>query len=686
MKKPTQKSTKLLGENFTIDRRAFNRGLFSAGLSALMWPIIGGGDESDGGDRAAKKPKLRMVDYIVVGSGAGGGPVAARLAAAGYTVAVIEAGHDPAGQKAETLNPPGAFPPGAIYPIPAFAAVTAEHPLLSWDFFCKHYSDPAQQAKDPKLVPGKGILYSRGSCLGGSTAHNAMLWVYPHDKDWDDISALTGDTSWRATNMRKYFQRLEKCEYCAPNAPGHGFAGYINSSVFSDQIFSLAPAIKDLAEAGQTNPAIETNDLSIAAGGTGTVKAAMHVSNIPRNVRVSIREHLLNTRSNYPNKLFLLTGALASKIITRGRRAIGVEFMRAPNQNVNLYEADKLYDPGVTPETFQVFARREVIVSAGVFNTPQLLKLSGIGPRKELQKHGIKVLVNLPGVGENLQDRYEITVNAELKEPLDLYKDCNPLNPPADPCLAAWATGQGFGAQPPFFGPYANNAAYTGRIIQTNPSKLPDIFIIGQATSFQGFVPGFSQIDFVKHWTWLVLKAHTNNTKGTVTLKSANPRLMPDINFNYFAEGGDEDLEAVVQGFKLARGYNNEPQAKQRIAFENYPGPTVDTDAKIRDYIRNESWGHHASCTAKIGAADDPMAVLDSRFRVRGMRGLRVVDACVFPRVPGFFPVAAIMMIGEKAGDVILEDAKCRGRQGADPASEDELLAESSTDSQPKSA
>jgi choline dehydrogenase len=155
------------------------------------------------------------------------------------------------------------------------------------------------------------------------------------------------------------------------------------------------------------------------------------------------------------------------------------------------------------------------------------------------------------------------------------------------------------------------------------------------------------------------LKARTANT-GRVRLTSPNPWDTPDINFQYFGDGqrkDDPDLTAVVDGVNFARSINNRLRVLGLIKDEVAPGAAVDGDDAVRDFIRDQAWGHHASCTNKIGADGDPMAVLDSRFRVRGTQGLRVVDASVFPKIPGYFIVSAVYMIAEKATDVILEDA-----------------------------
>jgi choline dehydrogenase-like flavoprotein len=159
--------------------------------------------------------------------------------------------------------------------------------------------------------------------------------------------------------------------------------------------------------------------------------------------------------------------------------------------------------------------------------------------------------------------------------------------------------------------------------------------------------------------TWAVLKAHTRNNAGRVTLTSDNPLDTPHISFRYFEEGSDaegEDLESVVDGIEAVRRLTAD--LGSLVAEEELPGKQCQTRDQLRDYVRSQAWGHHASCTCKIGKPDDPLAVLDSDFRVYGTEGLRVVDASVFPYIPGFFIVSAVYMISEKATDAILADAR----------------------------
>ena len=171
--------------------------------------------------------------------------------------------------------------------------------------------------------------------------------------------------------------------------------------------------------------------------------------------------------------------------------------------------------------------------------------------------------------------------------------------------------------------------------------------------NFQGYSPNYSHL-FAKdlnYLTWVVLKAHTRNRAGKVTLRSADPRDVPRINFRYLEEGGEKDLEAVVDGIRFVRALTSELK-EQKLMSEEFPGDDLQTDEELKNYVRNNAWGHHASCTCAIG--HDADGVLSSDFRVHGTKGLRVVDASVFPKIPGVFIVSAVYMIGEKAADVIL--------------------------------
>ena len=294
-------------------------------------------------------------------------------------------------------------------------------------------------------------------------------------------------------------------------------------------------------------------------------------------------------------------------------------------------------------------ARREIILSAGAFNTPQLLMLSGIGPKQELEKHGLTTRIDLPGVGKNLQDRYEVGIVHRMDQEFELLKHADFKE--SDKEFREWRAGSGL---------YATNGAVIAVIKRSSESKLePDLFLFAVPGYFAGYHPGYSS-DHIheKHWfTWVLLKAHTNNTAGEVLLRSGNPRDTPSVNFHYFDEGNDphgDDLDSVVAGIDFVRRITARSAS---LCMEVIPGPQVQSRAALGQFVKDNAWGHHACGTCKIGAADDKSAVLDSRFRVKGTTGLRVVDASVFPKIPGFFIVSAIYMIAEKASDLILDDA-----------------------------
>jgi len=281
--------------------------------------------------------------------------------------------------------------------------------------------------------------------------------------------------------------------------------------------------------------------------------------------------------------------------------------------------------------------------------------LSGIGPEGHLREHGIACVANRPGVGTNLQDRYEVGVVVEMKEPWKILEGATfapPLpNQAGDPYYIEWQNGRGV---------YTTSGSVLGIIRKSGAGPPdPDLFIIAVPGQFQGYYPGYSK-DSVRaknFLTWTILKAHTANTASSVRLSSSDPRDVPAINFRYFAEGSDAagaDLAAVVDGVEFVRRMCAHNGA---IKVETIPGPQFRTRDDIARYVRNNAWGHHASCSNPMGRADDPGAVVDSAFRVIGVQNLRVVDASVFPRIPGFFIVTPIYMLAEKASEVILAEA-----------------------------
>jgi choline dehydrogenase-like flavoprotein len=294
-----------------------------------------------------------------------------------------------------------------------------------------------------------------------------------------------------------------------------------------------------------------------------------------------------------------------------------------------------------------------VILAGGTFNSPQLLMLSGIGPSDALRAHGIAVRVDLPGVGRNLQDRYEIGVVYRMSQPWKSLGGARFVKD--DPLYRNWRNaGQGM---------YVSNGNAIS-IIRRSAKHLPapDLFCMALLARFEGYFPGYSRLvaEHTDYLTWTILKGHTANRAGTVALKSANPRDMPKINFRYFDEGddpGSKDLQAVVGEIRFARSIMASVNASKTIAVEEQPGAHIQSDEALGEYVRDNSWGHHASGTCAIGPRETG-GVLDSAFRVHGTKCLRVVDASIFPRIPGFFIVSAVYMAAEKAADVILAAAK----------------------------
>ncbi|PHH60566.1 hypothetical protein CDD81_1538 [Ophiocordyceps australis] len=625
----------------------------------------------------ASAEDLNGFDYIVVGSGAGGGPLAARLAMAGRKTLLIEAGDD----QGTNLN----------YTVPAYSARASEDGALAWNFYVRHYADEERQRLDYKtsyqLSDGSlytgldppagakmlGTLYPRTGTLGGCTTHNALVTVYPHRSDFANIASLTGDDSWAPENMRKYFVRMEDNHYLLPSTRGHGFDGWLGTEKAPFDLALTDPRVLSNVLGGTfaygNYTRVITNLATVVAGDANADSLSRDQNGgyyqtplaTQGGARVGSREFVVQVRDakkddgsqRYP--LTVRTFCHVTKIIydddeADTPRAVGVEFL----DGQYLYRASPRNTgaPG-TPGTAR--ADREVIIAGGSYNSPQILKLSGIGPKKELEDLGIKLVKDLPGVGQNLQDHYEVAVQGTL--PGDFYSTgpCKFSYSLSDPCLEHWEN-------PPFLGnrgPYASNGLPVSMLLKSSTSGDGnfDIFAFGGPVNFRGYFPnyGFNITDKKNIWTWAILKGHPRNNAGAVTLRSADPLDVPDIVYNYFDTGSGDyqaDLTAITEGIRLGR----DALRRQLIHIDELlPGSDLQSDEQLQEYARNTAWGHHASSTCPIGADGDEMAVLDSSFRVRGIKGLRVVDASVYPRIPGTFTAVSTYMVGEKAADVIIE-------------------------------
>jgi choline dehydrogenase len=604
-------------------------------------------------------------DYIVVGSGAGGGTVAARLAEAGRRVLVLEAGGDPL-QIAATGLPED-------YEVPAFHPFASENPALRWDFFVRHYADGERQKRDVKFSSERdGVLYPRAAALGGCTAHNALIFVYPHNDDWEYIAQLTGDSSWKPDAMRTYFESLESCRHrpvyrwlsrtFGLNLTRHGFAGWLaaerpfcREALRDDDLMDVIKGSAKKAIRAEQHPLkrllwliqsqADPNDWRLVKSNAYGLRYAPVTTR--GGVRMGSRERLLDVVRKHPDKLRLELNALVTRVLFDDHnRAIGVAYLKGEH----LYGAHA--SPNVAAgEPREAFVSREVILSGGAFNTPQLLMLSGIGPRRELERHGVEVRIDLSGVGSNLQDRYEVSVVNRMKDDWQVLAGARFAR--GDSPYEKWARERK--------GVYTTNGGVLTLVKRSKPErKLPDLFFLGLVGRFEGYFPNYSELIRRHHdyLSWVVLKGHTMNSAGAVTLRSADPREPPHVNFRYFAEGSDaagEDLEAVVEGLKFIRKITAQLRQRGLIVEETLPGKDCQTDEDLRTFVRDNAWGHHASCTCPIGPRESS-GVLSSDFRVHGTQGLRVVDASVFPRIPGFFIVSAIYMIGEKAADAILAE------------------------------
>ena len=601
-------------------------------------------------------------DHIIIGSGAGGGALAARLAESGRKVLVLEAGGDP------RLGDDPRLPDD--YDVPAFHAFASENPAFCWDYFVRHHSDPAQQARDPNFRADKGgVLYPRASGLGGCTSHNAMIFVAPPDSDWDAIADLTGDAGWSGTAMHRHFQAIENChhrpEWRLPerigiDPTGHGWNGWLQTeraipanSITDDQLLrTLLESALVALDNGRRPVAqlwdlfhghADPNDRRLASRGfEGICYTPLSTR---QHRRMGTRERLLDVARRLPDRLRIETHALATRVLLDDSGTVtGVEYLKGEH----LYRAAPNAADSAG-ELRRVRCRGDVILAGGTFNTPQVLMLSGIGDTVSLEQVGVQPVVDLPGVGRNLQDRYEVAVVCRMSRPWTVLSGARFER--NDPLYQQWISGHGM---------YISNGAGLALMRRSTPQvQCPDLFCMALLARFQGYFPSYSRLiadpahDYL---TWAILKAHTRGRSGAVTLRSGDPREPCEIQFNSFTgEGGDEDLAAVVEGLRFVRQMTSHLQARGVIAEELIPGPTIQSVSDLSQFVRDSAWGHHAACTCPIGTGETG-GVLDGALRVHGTRGLRVADASVFPDIPGTFIASAVMMVGERAAELILAD------------------------------
>ena len=588
-------------------------------------------------------------DVIVVGGGAAGGVLAARLGEAGKRVLVLEAGGDPFAKDSQVE---GARDLKADYHVPAFQAFASENPGMSDDIWVRHYGDTDQQKRDWKYrSEHDGVVYPRVKALGGCSSHNAMIIIRPNDRDWNHIAQITGDASWGAARMQNYWERIEKCRHRMRfwrwlhklfgwNPLGHGWWGWMQTevaiplSVIRDRVLRR-DIIKSMA-AGATNfpggprefslTRFDPNDRDLwDAGGSGVRIPPMSTRN---STRTGARERLLAAMRKSNTNIDLILHANVEKVEVEDGQARAVHYRKGGE----LHRVEGA----------------EIVLCGGTFRTPQIMMLSGIGPTDHLRDKGINVVHDLPGVGSNLQDRYEIGVANRMREDWRTLKGVEYST--TDKPYKRWKKWRR--------GTYKSNGTiFAVEAKSREEMPVPDLFCFSVLVNFQGYYPGYSEDTRPKNYlTWCVLKAYTQNTAGYVRLRDRNPDTPLDVNFRYFDEGSGDwqsDLDSVVTGVKFVRKMAD--SMGDQIDREVAPGRELSSDDDLRQFIKDNAWGHHACGTCAMKPLEQG-GVVDSRFNVYGIKGLRIADASIFPRIPGYFLVSSVYMIAEKAADTLIED------------------------------
>lgn len=533
----------------------------------------------------------QQVDYVVVGAGSAGCVVAARLTESGkHSVTLLEAGGE---DKGFWITVPIGY--GKLYGDPNY----------NWNYV----GEP-----EPGLEGAK-TSQPRGKVLGGTGSINGVVYMRGQREDFDYWRQL-GNVGWSYDDVLPYFIKSEDNDRGA-NAY-HGVGGPLGVTTQAKH-----ELVEAFIAAGIQAGYKRNDDFNGAVQeGFGYNQATVR-----KGRRSSTARAFLHPARKRPN-LNVVTKALATRILFEGRKAIGVEYLRG----------DK---------TETVMARREVIVCGGVFNAPQLLQLSGIGPGELLREFSIPVVHELKGVGENMQDHFSAAISYRCSKPITVNDYYN--NP-----FRRYVMGIRY----LLFhdGIMAGNANYAGGCIRTDPAlEAPDVKLHLQMWSRSSGVHSAGRMALTP-WSGFAVSMHLFHpeSRGTVRIRSADPRDPPRMQFNFFLSRKDQEVS--VASMQTIRKVMSMPAIKPYVVEETTPGPACSTHddwiAFFRKYGRSN---HHGSSTCKMGI--DDMAVVDPRLRVHGVANLRVVDASIMPQIVAANTNAASIMIGEKGAAMILEDA-----------------------------
>ncbi len=530
-------------------------------------------------------------DYVVIGAGSAGCVLANRLTASGkYRVLLIEAG-------LKDRNP--------WIHIPAGYGKLFDHPAVNW----RYHSEP-----EPNLN-GRTLYQPRGKVLGGTSSINGLIYTRGPKEDFDHWSQL-GNAGWSYEEVLPYFKKSEDQQH-GPDA-FHGAGGPLSVSD-QPQKHELADAF--IAAAQQAGHTYNGDFSGPSQEGVGYYQATAR-----RGRRCSAAVAYLRPARKRSN-LMVVTDALATRLLFAGRMAVGVEFQYRGKSHA-------------------VRARGEVILAAGVFNSPQLLQLSGIGPSDHLRQFGISVVQDLPGVGENLQDHFMVGMTYRCSEPITLNDEMRSL-----------ARRLVTGVRYVFLrnGSLAASATYAGAFLRTDEHlETPNVQVNLAVWSVDDSGRSRARLHDFSGFNTGVIHVRPES-RGSVRIKSSDPTEAPAIQFNFFAS--ENDRRTMVAAVRMVRKIMQAPAMKRYVAKEMIPGNSCISDDDIVEFCRDRGRSTlHPASTCKMGA--DEKSVVDSRLRIRGLSRLRVVDGSVMPVLVSANPNAATIMIAEKASDMILADCE----------------------------